>query len=166
MKSLPRNLLLTLICATTLTMSACMSTGATSSAACPQLRNTELAPAQIAAKQNPLPVTADNISSGKDLYQSSAKPVACKECHGKLGDGNGPMSSMFEPPPRNFTCALTMSTIPDGQLYWIIKDGSIGTSMPAFDKLNDTQIWQLVMYIRHFAKQASLTQASNNASTK
>jgi hypothetical protein len=38
--------------------------------------------------------------------------------------------------------------------------------MPAFDKLNDTQIWQLVMYIRHFAKQASLTQASNNASTK
>jgi mono/diheme cytochrome c family protein len=160
MNLLPRNLLLTLICASTLTLSACMSTGATSSSACPQLRNTELAPAYIAAKQNPLPVTAGNIDSGKDLYQSSAKPVSCKECHGKRGDGDGSMASMFEPPPRNFTCDLTMASIPDGQLYWIIKDGSIGTSMPAFDKLNETQIWQLVMYIRHFAKQASLTQTS------
>jgi mono/diheme cytochrome c family protein len=135
-----------------------MGAGATGSATCPQLRDTELAPAQIAAKQNPLPVTADNIDSGKALYQSSAKPLACKECHGRRGDGDGPMASMFEPPPRNFTCALTMSSIPDGQLYWIIKGGSIGTSMPAFDKLSDTQIWQLVMYIRRFAKQPSLTR--------
>ncbi len=159
MKFFSQNLRPTLICASTLILSACMGTGAASSVACPQLRNTELAPAQIAAKQNPLPITADNINSGKSLFQSSAKPVACKECHGKRGDGNGPMASMFEPPPRNFTCALTMSTIPDGQLYWVIKNGSIGTSMPAFDKLTDTQIWQLVMYIRRFNKQVSLTQA-------
>lgn len=161
MKFLSRNLLLTFICASTLTLAGCISTGATSSAACPQARDTELAPAQIAARQNPLHVTPVNIASGKDLYQSSAKPVACKACHGKRGDGDGPMASMFEPPPRNFTCALTMSSIPDGQLYWIIKDGSIGTSMPAFDKLNDTQIWQLVMYIRSFNKSAPPTQASN-----
>lgn len=151
--------LLTLIFASTLP--ACMSTGATSSATCPQERNTELAPAQIAARQNPLPVTPENMNSGKALYQDSVKPVTCRECHGKLGNGDGPMASMFEPPPRNFDCELTMSAIPDGQLYWIIKDGSIGTSMPAFDKLNDTQIWQLVMYIRSFANKASLTQASN-----
>jgi len=161
MKLLSRNLLLTALCANTLILSSCMSTGATSSAACPQVRNTELAPARIAAKQNPLPITPDNINSGKALYQGSVKPVACKECHGKRGDGAGPMASMFEPPPRNFVCGLTMSTIPDGQLYWIIKDGSIGTSMPAFDKLSDTQIWQLVMYIRHFAKPEPLTQASS-----
>ncbi|NIP99686.1 MAG: cytochrome C, partial [Nitrospinaceae bacterium] len=41
--------------------------------------------------------------------------------------------------------------IPDGQMFWIIKNGSPGTRMPAFGNLSDEQIWQLVLYIRQFA---------------
>jgi mono/diheme cytochrome c family protein len=137
---------------------------------CPQPRDTEYAPAEIASKTNPLAYNTDNLAAGKQLYNGKVKPVACVECHGKYGDGNGVMASMFAPPPRNFTCVKTVAGIPDGQFYWIIKNGSVGTSMPAFDKLTDDQIWQLVMYIRQFAhskqadagKQASADSAINH----
>jgi len=121
-----------------------------STALCPQDRATEMAPALSAAKQNPLLANEENLNAGEALYQNSAKPIACAECHGEKGDGNGPMANMFEPAPRNFTCSALMTGLSDGQLFWVIKNGSIGTSMPAFDKLTDEQIWQLTIYLRSF----------------
>ena len=115
---------------------------------CPQERTTEAAPATTASRDNPLVSNEENLAAGEKLYQSSAKPVACAGCHGENGDGNGQMASMFEPAPRNFTCSTVLSTISDGQFYWVIKNGSVGTSMPAFSKLTDKQIWQLTLYIR------------------
>jgi mono/diheme cytochrome c family protein len=44
-----------------------------------------------------------------------------------------------------------MNDIPDGQLFWIIRNGSKGTAMPAFKDLKDEQIWHLILYIRSFA---------------
>lgn len=119
---------------------------------CPQIRTTEMAPAVTASLSNPLATTQDNIDAGERLYLKTAQPVACVECHGEYGDGNGLMADMFSPAPRNFTCAEVVDPLPDGQLYWIIKYGSIGTSMPAFDKLSDEQIWQLTLYLRSFSQ--------------
>ncbi len=132
-------------------LAACNSQPTQSSnAGCPQDRTTEMAPASSASMLNPLPANNENRDAGEDLYHSSAKPLACVECHGDKGNGNGRMASMFEPSPRNFTCSTLMTGLPDGQLFWIIKNGSIGTSMPAFDKLTDKQIWQLTIYLRSF----------------
>ena len=119
-------------------------------AQCPQNRTTEMAPAASASMNNPLQANEENLNAGEALYQSAAKPLACVECHGHSGNGNGRMASMFEPAPRNFTCSKAMTNLPDGQFFWIIKNGSIGTSMPAFDTLNDEQIWQLTLYLRSF----------------
>ena len=146
-----RNFLLFIVCSASILLSGCMGSNSSSTTACPQLRDTDLAPAHIAARQNPLPVTPENTGLGKDLYQSTVQSVACAQCHGKRGDGSGPMAKMFKPAPRNFTCQSTMNLIPDGQIYWIIKNGSVGTSMPAYNNLNEDQIWQLVMYVRGFA---------------
>jgi hypothetical protein len=44
-----------------------------------------------------------------------------------------------------------MEGVSDGQLFWVIKQGSHGTRMKAFEKMEDRQIWQLVHYLRHFA---------------
>jgi len=48
-----------------------------------------------------------------------------------------------------------MDSLPDGQLFWIIQNGSPGTAMPAFKGLADEQIWQLIHYIRHFSEKHS-----------
>lgn len=61
------------------------------------------------------------------------------------------MASMFDPPPRNFACKETVNGIPDGQLFWIIRNGSPGTAMPSFEELTDEQIWQLVLFLRELA---------------
>ena len=117
---------------------------------CPQDRTTEMAPAASASMLNPLTANKANRDAGEALYHGSAKPLACVECHGEYGDGNGRMAQMFEPAPRDFTCSKLMTDLPDGQFFWIIKNGSIGTSMPAFDNLTDEQIWQLTLYLRSF----------------
>lgn len=76
---------------------------------------------------------------------------ACADCYGKRGEGNGPLASQFDPRPRNFACAQTVNGIPDGQLHWIIKNGSPATAMPSFGSLDDEEIWQLVIYLRSLA---------------
>jgi cytochrome c553 len=118
---------------------------------CDQGRSTARAPDDYREMINPLKFNSATLDAGEELYMDDAKPVACVKCHGKEGDGMGPMANMFNPAPRNFTCAEGMNVIEDGQLFWIIKHGSPGTSMPAFDKLEDEQIWQLVAYLRNLA---------------
>lgn len=85
------------------------------------------------------------------MYEGGVKP-ACTVCHGEKGDGRGMLSARFDPRPRNFACRQTVRGIPDGQLFWIIDNGSPGTAMPDFgDKLTDEQIWQLVHYLRELS---------------
>ena len=101
--------------------------------------------------KNKLEQNSENIEQGRLLYQQNAEP-SCVLCHGRAGDGLGQMGSALIPPPRNFTCVETMDSVSDGQLFWIIRNGSSGTAMPAFKNLDEDQIWQLIHYIRHFSK--------------
>lgn len=119
---------------------------------CPQPRFTENAPPDIYNRVNPLDPSIENILAGKALYEEKAKPTACKFCHGTKGDGRGGMSMGVHPQPRNFTCEKTINDVPDGQLFWVIRNGSPGTGMPAFEELEDDEIWQLIIYIRKLAK--------------
>ena len=114
---------------------------------CPQHRFTGKAPADLYAMVNPLEINRRNRGAGKELYENLSNP-SCLACHGNKGDGHGKLADQFDPPPRNFACAATIDGVPDGQLYWIIKNGSLGTAMPSFDYLTDEEIWQLVMYLR------------------
>ncbi|QPJ65703.1 MAG: cytochrome c [Candidatus Nitrohelix vancouverensis] len=122
---------------------------------CPQSRSTKTAPSDVLKKTSPLRNEPRNLRKGKVLAHVKAKPIACKHCHGMNGDGMGAMSPNMAPKPRNFTCESTMKKISDGQLYWIIKNGSEGTSMPPYKHFSDEKIWQLIQYIRSLAKQGS-----------
>ena len=117
---------------------------------CPQPRFTGRAPLEIYRLTNPLVSDKQNLKAGKHIYEKQTQPP-CASCHGVHGDGKGVMASMFNPPPRNFACSETINGIPDGQLFWIIKNGSPGTSMPDHSGLTNEQLWQLVLYIRELS---------------
>lgn len=117
---------------------------------CPQPRFTGQAPASIYNIRSPLKRSNETLTEGRALYEVSVEPP-CRFCHGTKGDGQGPLATQFSVPPRNFTCAETVKGIPDGQLFWIIQNGSPGTSMPSYAHLSEDQIWLLVMYIRQLA---------------
>lgn len=119
---------------------------------CPQSRNTLTAPEEFLSMKNLLPANTANINAGEVLYQGKATPIACKTCHGTKGNGKSEPGFESTPSARNFTCAKTMGTIPDGQLFWVIKKGSQGTAMFSFAHLSDNEIWQLIHYIRQFVK--------------
>lgn len=123
-----------------------------SSGICPQPRKTVTAPDSYLKRENPLEATPANILAGKTLFHVDAKPTACRVCHGMSGDGLGVLFHRVEPKPRNFTCVYTMDDLSDGQLFWVIKNGSPGTAMPSFRYLEDKQIWQLILFIRSFSK--------------
>ena len=120
-------------------------------AQCPQPRFTGRAPDKIYALSNPVAADTVSIAAGRRLYEKDANP-SCQICHGIKGDGMGPLAAQFDPRPRNFACKETVNGIPDGQLFWIVKNGSPGTSMPDFHALRDDQIWQVVLYLRQLAK--------------
>ena len=113
---------------------------------CPQPRKTKKAPGAISKKD----MTAKaNVANGKKIYLKTAKPMACKMCHGDKGDGGGKLGKALKPRPRNFTCVATMKKVSAGQMFYIIKNGSKGTGMVAHKKtLKDKAIWDVVKYIR------------------
>lgn len=118
---------------------------------CPQERKTVRAPDEFYHLENPLKPTKKNLMAGETLFKIDAKPTVCRVCHGFSGNGMGILFQQLSPKPRNFTCYFTMTDIPDGQLFWVIKNGSPGTRMPSFGYLSDEEVWQLVLFIRKFA---------------
>jgi mono/diheme cytochrome c family protein len=118
---------------------------------CPQQRSTVKAPDEFYALENPQRSSPERIAVGRRLYEKGAAP-ACQLCHGLKGDGKGTLASQFEPRPRNFICAEMLDEIPDGQLFWIIRNGSADTGMPAYPKLSDRSIWRIILYLRTLAK--------------
>ena len=121
-------------------------------AQCPQKRTTPAAPTKYLELKNPLEITAKRLKKGEVLYITKAKPLQCLYCHGSEGDGTGELGLQANPPARNFTCAKTMKNVSDGQMFWVIKNGIVGTAMPAYSDLADWQIWVLIHYVRQFGK--------------
>lgn len=117
---------------------------------CPQYREVPQVTSHLATQANPLEATRRHLRAGKRLYKD--REVGCFKCHGKKGDGAGPLALSFAPPPRNFRCAETMNTISDGQIFSAIRHGIPTTAMPAHPTFTDKQIWQLVLVLRGMAE--------------
>jgi mono/diheme cytochrome c family protein len=118
---------------------------------CPQPRFTGKAPEADYALRNPLGADT-GLDEARRLYLGDGSKVSCATCHGVKGDGRGEMADLFDPLPRNFRCAQTVNGIPDGQLFWIIRYGSPGSSMPPHPALSDRQLWTIVNYLRQLAR--------------
>ena len=74
----------------------------------------------------------------------------CVNCHGIKGKGDGEMASLLDPKPRNFTSLVEMKNLPDSLMMYSIKHGILGSAMPEHSELNENEINDLVIYLRHF----------------
>ena len=101
---------------------------------------------------NPVPATPENIAKGKALFEGKG---TCFNCHGKTGEGNGPAGAILNPSPRNFTNCKFHKKRKDGELFWVVKNGSPGTGMPALVKgnvLTEEEAWHVLLYVRSFGQ--------------
>ena len=84
----------------------------------------------------------------------------CYACHGENGDGKGPASYGYRPPPRNFTAGVfkfarmrSSDDVPnDDDLVRIVKGGLHGTPMLEW-KIPEEQLRHVIQYIKTFAPQ-------------
>ena len=78
----------------------------------------------------------------------------CKKCHGSDGDGQGSAAAdISDPKPTAFNIEGYMEGKKDGQLFWIIKEGSKDTEMNAFGpgsdvNLSEDEIWRVITFMR------------------
>jgi len=106
------------------------------------------------AMTNPLPAGEEMIAKGKALYEGKA---FCKVCHGPDGKGLGAdidPRTLKGPLPRNFTDKKWQAARTDGELFWILQNGSKGTAMAPFIPLilTEEEAWQVLRYVRSFGE--------------
>lgn len=101
---------------------------------------------------NPFPATPENIDKGKALFHGKA---FCVTCHGRDGKGLGDIAGLRGRLPRNFTDKAWQATRTDGELLWILKNGSPGTDMAPFIPLvlTEEEAWHVLLYVRSFGQQ-------------
>lgn len=82
----------------------------------------------------------------------------CTACHGEKGDGEGPAAYLLSPKPRDFTSGVykfrsTPSGSPptDKDLLRTLKHGINGTSMPAWDRLSEKELTNVIKYVKTFS---------------
>lgn len=91
------------------------------------------------------------ISEGKALYEGKG---TCVSCHGELGIGDGPIGRQLNPGPRDFTNCRFHARRRDGELFWILKNGSPGTGMVPMIPVTITEeeAWKILAYERSFCQ--------------
>jgi len=102
--------------------------------------------------KNPVEATPENIAKGKALFEGKG---TCFNCHGKEGKGDGPAGAILNPSPRNFTNCKFHKKRKDGELFWVIKNGSAGTGMVSLipAAINEEEAWMIINYERSFCKE-------------
>ena len=102
------------------------------------------------ALKSPWPDSPEIVEKGKALYRGKG---TCANCHGSEGAGDGPVAAQLNPSPRNFQQHGFWRHRTEGEIFWVIKNGSPGTSMIGFaGQLTDEEIWALIQYERTFAQ--------------
>ena len=113
-------------------------------------RPTPTAPAEYLERVNPVAPSPQAFAEAKTIYERE-----CKKCHGSDGRGRGSATRGMTIKPPDYTNASSMNARADGQLAWIILNGSDPdtTEMSAFDnKLSEDDAWKLVLFIREFSR--------------
>ena|SRR5271165_4863703 len=101
--------------------------------------------ADVAKIVNPVKPTAESLAQGKKYYGYD-----CAMCHGATGNGKGDVESNDKLP--DFTNAAAMKDLSDGQMFCSLKTGK-GHSMPLERiRSNETELWNLVNYVRSLSK--------------
>jgi mono/diheme cytochrome c family protein len=103
-------------------------------------------PAAERNRKNPLQPTADNLKERMEHFADH-----CAVCHSNTGVGDTDFGRGLYPHPPILREARTQD-LSDGELFSIIQNGIRFTGMPAFDH-EDTDIWRLVLFIRHLPQQ-------------
>jgi len=106
----------------------------------------EVKKADAAKLENPVKATPDSIAAGKKSYG-----VDCAMCHGKEGAGDGDLAADMKLKLKDYRNPAALKDMTDGEMYEVILKGK-GQMTGEEGRLKDTQIWNVVNFVRSIAK--------------
>ena len=91
-------------------------------------------PEKDRARANPLAGDPEAVPAGAKLFRQH-----CAACHGEDGTGKGKKPSLHSEHVRDAS---------EGELQWLLTNGSLKNGMPSWSRLPEPQRWQLVRYLK------------------
>ena len=84
--------------------------------------------------QNPYRTSQAALRAGQKLFRQH-----CATCHGDEGQGKGKSPALK---------SAAIQNSPPGLVFWRIKNGNLRAGMPAWSRLPDQQLWQLITFLQ------------------
>lgn len=92
-------------------------------------------PAREHEKTNPFNDQTNAITAGRRVYVDH-----CSHCHGENAEGTKKRPAL--------TSDRIQHQASEGDLHWLLVNGSMKKGMPSWSKLGDPQIWQVIRYLK------------------
>lgn len=96
-------------------------------------------PEKDRVRVNPLAEDASAPAAGTLLFAQH-----CASCHGPDADGKGKHPSLR---------TSRIHAASDGELQWLLRNGSLAHGMPSWSGLPEVQRWQIVRYLHSLPRQ-------------
>lgn len=102
---------------------------------------------EAAKVTNPVMASPESVAAGQQTFQRN-----CAPCHGRTAQGGS--GNDLSPPAPNLTDDEWLHGSTDGEIFDVIKNGVPPdlNMEPWGDRIKDTDIWNVVNYIRSLAK--------------
>lgn len=93
----------------------------------------------------PIASSPSSIQRGSVLFG-----INCVMCHGKTGQGNGPVGAFFTPKPRDLT-SPEIQALPDNEIYLVLTNG-FGAMPSIAENLTPEERWDVTNFVRTLKK--------------
>ena len=102
---------------------------------------------EAARVKNPVAATTESVTDGKRVYQRF-----CASCHGSNAEGGA--GNDLIPAAPDLTGKAWKHGSTDGEIFSVVKNGVPPdlNMVPFGDQIKDTDIWNVVNYLRSVAK--------------
>ena len=100
---------------------------------------------EAAKRSNPVAATPESIAAGKRAYGQ-----LCANCHGPSGKGDGSGAGAGSQ-PADLTDAAWDYGSSDGDMFAVIHDGTSADMGAYGERLKETDIWNVINYVRTLA---------------
>lgn len=115
----------------------------------PQAKSAETtakSPTSVTEEKNPIEVTPEKLAEAKKYFGYD-----CAMCHGPEGDGKGDLAASMKLKMNDWRDSSRLEAMSDSEIFELIVKGK-GRMMGEADRYRAETVWELVNYVRTFAK--------------
>jgi mono/diheme cytochrome c family protein len=111
-----------------------------------------------AQRKDPVKATPENLASAKKFFGYD-----CAMCHGATGDGKSDLATSMGLKMNDWRDSSTLASMSDGEIFDVIVKGK-GKMTGEGNRVSSEKAWELVNYVRLFAKKTTASIPNTGAS--